>query len=199
MGAQPPGGLLVAGAAPPKGAELELRWRNASRNLAGSRTTARSGTDGGAIAFPSDAPGAWYAFLPPAPPGEPYRVAVSSGVSSPVSCTPRDGARRTLCAPLAAIEPQTAAGFGPPGSLIVSGFLPQGVPGTPVFLHWRNATRGSRWVTEEAAPSPDESGTWFNAIRDVRPGERYEVLVTSPTTATGTCLYAGRAARTECR
>lgn len=192
-----PGSVLVAGAAPPPGAELVVRWKNASRNAGWTSTASRAGAPAGAIAFPPDAPGTWGAFLPPAPRGEPWRVAVTAA-DTVATCGQADDGARTLCAPLAMIVPAEAAGFGPPGSLVAGGYLPQGVRRTPVFLHWRNATRGSNWVTERAAPSPDDRGIWYNAIRDVRPGDRYEVMVTSPTTATATCVYEALASRSEC-
>lgn len=197
-GTHPRGSVLVAGAAPPPGTELVLRWKNASRDSGWISTASRAGASDGAIAFPPDAPGTWAAFLRPSPPGEPYRIAVSMG-GAVATCSQPDDGGQALCAPLSMIAPAAAAGFGPPGGLVVGGYLPQGVPGTPVFLHWRDATRGSTWVTEAAAPSPDARGVWYNSIRDVRPGDRYEFLVTSPTTATPTCVYEGRESRSECR
>jgi hypothetical protein len=198
-GIGPPGSLLVAGTAPRPGTEFALRWRNASRDSAGVAVSSRSSGTAGALVFPADSPDAWYALLPAIPDGEFYRLSISSGGATIASCTQRPSSPRTLCAPLALIGRETALGFGPPGTLVVGGHVPQGVEGTPVFLHWRNLSRGSGWMTAPGAPSPDAEGTWYNAIPVGRPGDRYQVAVSSPTTATATCVYEGKAAASVCR
>ena len=107
------------------------------------------------------------------------------------------GARRE-CGPISWIAPRDRSGFGPPGSLVVAGSMAGAPAGAPVFLHWRNATRGSPWTTEPYAPMPDARGTWFNFIPGSDPGQRYQVFTTSPLTASEPCTYAGDGARTLC-
>ena len=89
------------------------------------------------------------------------------------------------------IEPQATAGFGPTGSLVVAGSAPAALAGIHVFLHWRNATRGSSWTTEAYAPVPYDDGSWYNAIPNAIPGESYEVYATLEASSFGPCAYTG--------
>ena len=197
-GTGPPGSVMVAGTVPEAaaGSSPVLRWRNATRASAWTRQPFYSEKG---VAFPPDAPGNWYAFLPRSNATERFEVSLASETAHTRTCAyGGDGARR-LCSPIAWIQPQAMAGFGPPGSLVVAGFAPGARDEAPVYLHWRNATRRSDWITEPYAATPDGSGSWYNAIPNANLAERYEVFVTSPTTASATCRYGGRGSGTLCQ
>lgn len=93
---------------------------------------------------------------------------------------------------IAWIQPQSVAGFGPPGSLIVAGTAPRTVPGSRVYLHWRNATQGSSWTTAADAPRPDSTDTWYGVIPDANFDDKYEVYATTETWSYGPCAYGGQ-------
>jgi O-Antigen ligase len=192
--------LIVAGSAPDaEGPDpMVLRFRNETRRAPWSLRPFRpaSGVEG--VSYPSDAPGNWYCLIPGVPPGERVQAYIAAPKGASRTCAYAGDGLRELCAPLAWIQPQAMAGFGPPGSLIVAGAMPDGLPRAPVFLHWRDATRRSAWAVETAAPEPDRRGVWYNAIPNVDLDHRYEVAVTSPTSASPTCDYAGDAALNPC-
>jgi hypothetical protein len=177
------------------GAPLDLRWRNATRASAWTRRPFFSEKG---VSFPADSPGNWYAILPGSTAAEKYEVSVGSDEAHSRVCTYGGNGSRRLCAPIAWIQPQAIAGFGPPGSLVVAGFAPEAGEGTPVFLRWRNATRGSAWISEPYAAVPDANGSWYNAIPNANPGDRYEVSVTSPTAASAPCRYDGQGSAVAC-
>jgi O-antigen ligase len=196
-GVGPPGSVIVAGSVPDAraGGQLDLRWRNATRASAWTRQPFFSEKG---VSFPADAPGNWYAILPHSNAAEKYEVSVGSEKAHSQVCTYGGDGSRRLCAPIAWIQPQGMAGFGPPGSLVVAGFAPEVREGTPVFLHWRNATRHSEWISEPYAALPDANGSWFNAIPNANLADRYEVYVTSPTAASAPCRYDGHGAAVGC-
>jgi hypothetical protein len=193
-GAGPPGSLLVAGAAP-EATELFLHWRNATRQSAWTIQPFRSAKG---VSFPPDAPGNWYSVIPDAISTEQYQAYLSSPTTMSDRCTYTGDGSPTLCSPIGWIQPQAMAGFGPPGSLIVSGFAPKAWAGAPVFLHWRNATRRTAWTTEAYAAVPDGKGIWYNAIPDANLTDRYEVYITASTTASDRCAYQGDGSRNLC-
>jgi O-antigen ligase len=197
-GADPAGSLFVGGTAPDAAAaaDLFLHWRNATRPSSWAIRPFRSTGAGEGVSFPPDAPGNWYAVIPNVRPGEKYQAYIASRTALREPCT-YDG-HPTLCSPIAWIQPQATAGFGPPGSLVVAGSLPKERAGAPVFLHWRNVTAGSAWTTEAFAPTPDAWGDWTNAIPSANPLARYEVSITAPTAASNRCTYGGDGTRNVC-
>jgi hypothetical protein len=200
-GAGPPGSLLVAGSVPnaSTAGPLFLHWRNATRQAGWTVQPFRS--DGGAngVSFPPDVPDHWYILIPRATLAERYQVHVSSPTKMYEGCTYTGEEIPTLCAPISWIQPQSVAGIGPPGSLVVAGFAPNAAEaGASVFLHWRNATRRSAWTTETFAPVPDGRGVWYNAIPNADLSNRYEVYITASSTATDKCTYTGDGARKLC-
>jgi len=199
-GSEPAGGLFVGGTAPDAAAaaDLSLHWRNATRSSSWAVRPFRSSGAVEGISFPADAPGNWYAVMPNARPGEKYQAYLASRTAILEPCTYAGDGRSTLCSPIAWIQPQATAGFGPPGSLVVAGSLPKERAGAPVFLHWRNVTAGSAWTTEAFAPTPDARGDWSNAIPNANPFARYEVSITAPTAASNRCTYAGDGTRNVC-
>jgi len=82
---------------------------------------------------------------------------------------------------------------------VVAGALPEARSGAPVFLHWRNLTRHSGWATEAAAPLSDATGSWSNFIPNADPSDRYQIWISSPTTASPTCTYAADGGPHLCR
>lgn len=199
-GVGPPGSLLVAGSAPDASGdpELFLHWRNETRQSAWTIESFRPAGGRKRVSFPPDAPGNWYSVIPSANSTDRYQAYLSSATSVHEPCTYTGDGSPMICAPLGWIQPQATAGFGPPGSLVVAGFVPREWEGAPVFLHWRNATRGSAWMMETCAPAPGGGGTWYHAIQNAHLSERYEVYVTAPTTASGKCIYTGDGFRNLC-
>ena len=199
-GADPAGSLFVGGTAPDAAAaaDLFLHWRNATRPSAWVVRPFRSTGAVEGVSFPADAPGNWYAVIANARPGERYQAYIASRTAMREPCTYAGDGRPRLCSPIAWIQPQATAGFGPPGSLVVAGSLPKERAGASVFLHWRNVTAGSAWTTEAFAPTPDARGDWSNAIPNANPFARYEVSITAPTAASNRCTYAGDGTRNVC-
>lgn len=62
------------------------------------------------------------------------------------------------------VQPQTTAGFGPPGSLIVAGSAKNAPSGYGVTVFYRNVTTGGNWVKHPYAPLPDSNGIWLMDI-----------------------------------
>jgi len=199
-GAEPADSLLVAGTAPDAAtaADLFLHWRNAARSSSWATRPFRSTGAAEGVSLPADAPGNWYAVISEARTGQKYQAYLASRTAVGEPCTYAGDGRPTLCSPIAWIQPQATAGFGPPGSLVVAGSLPKERAGAPVFLHWRNPAAGSAWTTEAFAPTPDARGDWSNAIPNADPFARYEVWITAPTVASNHCSYAGDGIRNVC-
>ena len=140
----------------------------------------------------------WVSVIADAHLADRYQVYVSSPSTLYEPCLYEGDGTRRYCAPIAAIQTREMAGFGPPGSLVVAGSAHEPWTGKPIFLHWRNVTRRSAWTTESYAPVPDAHGTWDNYIPNANPHDRYDVLITSPTTASETCTYEGDGYRKVC-
>ena len=100
-------------------------------------------------------------------------------------------ARKAGASRITEIAPQSVAGFGPAGSLVVSGSAPETLAGALVFLHWRNATRNSAWSASASAAVVGERGAWYSAIPNAKRDERYEAYATFETRPYGPCTYAG--------
>ena len=194
-GGGPPGSLVVSGSVPENWARLVLHWRNETRQSKWNVQPFRSSKG---VSFPPDAPGNWYKVLPDTVSTDRYQVYLSSPTKMYEPCTYAGDGHPTICSPIGWIQPPALAGFGPPGSLLVAGFAPRMWAGAPVFLHWRNATRRSAWTTEAHAATPNARGIWYNAIPNANLTERYEIYITSPTTASDKCTYAGDGFRNIC-
>jgi hypothetical protein len=199
-GFAPPGSLLVAGSAPEAwaGQRILLQWRDASLRSGWTVRPFSGSTASESVTFPPEAPGNWVSVIANANLTDRYQVSLASPSAIYEPCAYEgDGARR-YCAPIAAIQTPEVAGFGPPGSLVVAGSARGPWAERPIFLHWRNVTRRSAWTTEAYAPVPDAQGTWYNYIPHANPRDRYDVLITSPATASETCTYEGGGYRTTC-
>jgi O-antigen ligase len=196
----PPGSLLAAGSMLEAwaGKRVFLHWRDATRGSAWAVRPFHANEGDEKVSFPRDAPGNWLSVIADANPADRYQVYLSSPPTMYEPCAYEGDGSRRYCAPIAAIQPQAMAGFGPAGSLVVAGSARDVWAGKPVFLHWRNATRRSAWTTEAYAPVPDATGTWYNFIPHADVHDRYDVLITSPTTASETCTYEGDGSRVLC-
>ena len=170
-GAEPAGSLLVGGTAPDAAtaADLFLHWRNATRSSSWAARPFRSTGAAEGVSFPADAPGNWYAVISEARPGEKYQAYLASRTAMREPCTYAGDGRPTLCSPIAWIQPQATAGFGPPGSLVVAGSLPKERAGAPVFLHWRNVSAGSAWTTKPSRRRPMPGATGPTPFRTPTP------------------------------
>jgi O-antigen ligase len=199
-GLHPTGSLLVAGAAPDEwaGRRILLRSRDATRGADWSIRPFSVGQGNAWISFPREAPGNWLSILADSDLAHRYEVSLDASPAAQEPCVYDGDGARHYCAPIAAIQTPEMAGFGPPGSLVVAGSARGLWTGNPVFLHWRNVTRRSGWTTQTYAPVPDARGTWYNFIPNADPRERYDVLITSPATASETCIYEGSGFRTTC-
>jgi|KBSSwiStaDraftv2_1062776.scaffolds.fasta_scaffold02112_10 O-antigen ligase len=199
-GLHPPGSLIAAGAAPEEwaGRRILLRSRDATRGADWSIRPFSVGEGNAWVSFPREAPGNWLSILAESDLAHRYEVSLDASPAAQEPCVYEGDGARHYCAPIAAIQTPEMAGFGPPGSLVVAGSARGLWTGNPVFLHWRNVTRGSGWTTQTYAPVPDARGTWYNFIPNADPRERYDVLITSPATASETCTYEGSGFRTVC-
>jgi O-antigen ligase len=191
--------IMMAGSVPSSrsGAPVVVSWRNATRRAAWNTKSLVPGSPN-TVSFLANAPGSWYAVVPGGASGEAYETYVSSASRASEPCTyPGDGVR-TLCSPITWIQPEVNAGFGTPASLVVAGAIPPDFSRTFVFLHWRNATRGSAWTTERSAPTPDARGVWFNFIPEANLNAEYQVSISSPIAESESCVYAGDGLRNVC-
>ena len=91
------------------------------------------------------------------------------------------------------IQPQTTAGFGPPGSLIIAGNAQNAPSGTGVQLYWRDVTAGGGWNLVGYAPPPDPtSHLWYNSF-PANFSHTYSVYAVydAVSTSSSPCTYAG--------
>lgn len=96
------------------------------------------------------------------------------------------------------IQPQSSAGFGPPGSLVVAGSAQGGPPNAQVTLWFRDDTAFSGWTQLGFAPVPDSNGIWYNAIPNVDYTHQYTVYITYDDRNSGNCSYFGNNSATNC-
>jgi Divergent InlB B-repeat domain len=96
------------------------------------------------------------------------------------------------------IQPQSSAGFGPPGSLIIAGSASGAAPGTGVYVSWQDVTTGSPWYMEAYAPAPDSNGIWMNTIANANYFHQYQVRVSYGGITQATCTYQGAGTITWC-
>lgn len=94
------------------------------------------------------------------------------------------------------IQPQTSAGFGPPGSLIVAGSATGGTGG--VQMVWRNVSAGGSWIVESYQPVPGSNGIWYHSIPNANYFSLYDVYVNYSGKTSSTCRYNGGNTITWC-
>jgi hypothetical protein len=179
-----PNTLTAAGYAQNGSGGVQLVWRDETAGT-GWNTVAYQATPG------SD--GAWSNTIPASNKCHTYRVYVNySGVRSPDYVY--NGLSSGYCSETASliwIQPQSSAGFGPPGSLVVAGSAKNGPSGTQVFLSYRDVTAGSAWSQLGYGPTPDANDIWYNSIEGANPYHVYQVRVTYDAVTSSVCTYQG--------
>lgn len=75
------------------------------------------------------------------------------------------------------VQPQSTAGYGPPGSLMVAGSAKNAPASTVVYLLYRDVTAGTGWIQLAYAPITDSNDIWINPIENANPFHVYQVQV----------------------
>jgi hypothetical protein len=88
------------------------------------------------------------------------------------------------------IQPQSSAGFGPPGSLIIAGSAAGAPAGTQVYVQYRDLTARTGWVYHPYAPLPNSEGYWFTDIPNADFSHVYQVYATY-SSVSDNCNYWG--------
>ena len=96
------------------------------------------------------------------------------------------------------IQPQSTAGFGPPGSLVIAGSATNAPSGTQVYLWYRNVSLGTGWTRLDFAPPPGSDGIWYNSIPNANPFHQYQVYVAYDAITSSPCTYSGNNSPTSC-
>jgi hypothetical protein len=96
------------------------------------------------------------------------------------------------------IQPQSSAGFGPPGSLVVAGSARGGPSGALVTLWFRDDTGQSAWSQLSYQAPTDANGIWYNAIPNVDYTHQYSVYITYDDRNSSSCSYFGNGSATTC-
>jgi hypothetical protein len=103
---------------------------------------------------------------------------------------------------IAWIQPQSTAGFGPPGSLAVAGNATGGPAGATVSLWWSDITAGGGWNQVSNAATPNSTGTWFGSIPNVNYSHQYSVYAVYDAFSTqatqSACTYQGNGSIIYC-
>ena len=193
----PPNTLTVAGYAQNGTGTVQLQWQDitVTGGLGGWTTVAFQATP--------DSTGVWYNTIPVSD----YCHWVSAqatytGVTGSYQYTTANAISHGWCtesAKVVWIQPQTTAGFGPPGSLIVAGNAQNAPSGTGVYLYWRDVTAGGVWNLVSYAPPPDSSHTWYNSF-PANFSHIYSVYIVydAINTSAGPCTYAGNSTINWC-
>ncbi|MBV9110296.1 MAG: hypothetical protein JO306_12870, partial [Gemmatimonadetes bacterium] len=96
------------------------------------------------------------------------------------------------------IQPQSTAGFGPPGSLVVAGSATGAPSGTGGTMYYRDVTAGGWWTVAPYVAPTDANGIWYNSIANADPYHQYAVYVSYDVVSSPTCTYAGTNGPTNC-
>lgn len=188
----PAGTLTVAGYAQNATGGVQMYWKD--RTISGNWTPV-------AYMPAPDATHVWYNSIPSSNNCHTYDVyAVYSGVTSAVFTY--TGISSGYCHEAARviwIQPQTTAGFGPPGNLIVAGSASGAPSGTGVRLFWRDVTAGGGWNQVGYEPPPDGSNIWYNSF-PANFSHAYSVYIVYDvvSTSAGPCTYAGNGSISWC-
>ena len=180
--------LTAAGFASGGTGGVTLQWRDATVN--GPWNT---------VAFQPapDANGGWSNTIPSSDNCHAFQAtALYSGVSASFNY---DGVAQGYCSfRVIWIQPQSLAGFGPPGSLVVAGSAQGGPPNAQVTMWFRDDTAQSAWTPLDFAPIPDSTGIWYNSIQNVNYAHQYSVYIVYDNRSSGTCSYFGNGSATNC-
>jgi hypothetical protein len=181
--------LTAAGFATGGAGGVTLQWRDVTLN--GPWNT---------VAYqppPDPANGGWSNTIPSADNCHAFQATAQySGMSASFNY---DGVAQGYCSfRVIWIQPQSTAGFGPPGSLVVAGSAQGGPPNAQVTLWFRDDTAQSGWTPLSYAPIPDSTGSWYNAIENVDYTHQYSVHITFDDRNSGNCSYFGNGSATTC-
>ncbi len=184
--------LTAAGFAYGGAGNVALQWRDITLN----------GPNAPWIVVPYEAPtdpanGSWSNTIPSADTCHVFQAKVQySGLSA---TRDYDGVVQGYCSlHVLWIQPQSTAGFGPPGSLVVAGLAQGGPSGAQVTLWVSDDTAHSGWSPLSFAPIPDATGIWYNSIPNVNYTHEYSVYITYNDRNSGGCSYFGNGAATNC-
>ncbi len=89
------------------------------------------------------------------------------------------------------IQPEAAAGYGPPGSLIVAGSVAGGPAGAGVQLWFRDVTAGGGWIVAGTLATPGSNGIWVNAIPNANDFHQYAAYAVFDGATSTICVYPG--------
>jgi hypothetical protein len=181
--------LTAAGFANGGTGNVGLTWRDATLNGPWTNVPYQAPTD------PNN--GSWSNTIPSADTCHQFQATVTySGMSA---SRDYDGVALGFCSfRVIWIQPQSLAGFGPAGSLVVAGSAQGGPPNSQVTLWVRDDTIGSSWAPLSFAPIPDSTGIWYNAIENVNYSHQYSVYISYNDRSSGGCSYFGNGAATNC-
>jgi Concanavalin A-like lectin/glucanases superfamily/F5/8 type C domain len=180
----PPNTMTAAGLAQNGTGTVQMVWRDET-----------AGTGWVTVPFQATpaADGTWSNTLQTSNRCHTYRVYVNySGVRS--ADFVYNGVTSGYCSETASviwIQPQSTAGFGPPGSLVVAGSAKNAPSGTQVFLSYRDVTAGTAWAQLGYGPVPDSNNIWYNAIENANPFHVYQVQVKYDAVTSAVCTYQG--------
>lgn len=187
----PPNTMTAAGYAANGTGNVQLQWRDATIN--GSWNTV-------SYQAPVAGDGTWSNTIPVSNYCHDYQVkAIYSGVTS--ATFPYPGPNSQYCTETVKIiwiQPQTTAGWGTPGALIVAGEAKNAPAGTQVTMQYRDITAGTGWTTRSFAATPDANGIWINDILSANFTHQYQVKVTYDVKTSPSCTYAGASNITWC-
>ena len=181
--------LTAAGFASGGVGGVTLQWRDATLNGPWNTVAYQAPPD------PSN--GGWSNTIPSADNCHAFQATAQySGVSASFNY---DGVAQGYCSfRVIWIQPQSSAGFGPPGSLVVAGSAQGGPTNAQVTLWFRDDTAQSGWMPLDFAPIPDSTGTWYNSIQNVDYTHQYSVYIVYDNRSSGTCSYFGNGSATTC-
>ena len=169
--------------------------------------TAGTGWQTAPYVAPPAADGTWSNTIGPAPIDKCHTyVAVASysgATTMPFTYTGYPSPACTEAGRMIWIQPQSTAGFGPPGSLIVAGSASGaaasgGSAQTGAVMFYRDVSNGDPYTQSPYAPVPDGNNTWLNSIPNANPNHVYDVYFRYDAVTSAICRYAGRAAITRC-
>ncbi len=112
-------------------------------------------------------------------------------LSSNRSCTATFDFDSNADARLIWLQPQSLAGFGPPGSLVMAGSATGAPAGSRVQVSWRNVTTSGPWTTNGYQPLPNGSGIWYSSVPNANTSQLYEVRFTYGGLTWPSCTYPG--------
>lgn len=188
----PPNTMTVAGYAQGGFGGVKMSWLDASEP--GNRTPVEWEP------IPSSADNTWSNTIPAANRCHDYWVYANyAGVNAPMFVY--KGLESGYCTESVRIiwaQPQTTAGIGAPGSLVVAGSAENAPPGYGVHVWYRDVTAGTDWVLHPYAPAPNSDGIWLLDIPNVDYYHVYELSAYYDVVHSQICTYQGNNSLSWC-